>query len=115
MKKQQKRELWITNISKQSINLSDLAINIKPFASINLLDEKHYYFTDEQIENSINSGSIFRRKDKISIRKLAPETMINPMSINYNSSLPSRKRSSLEIKEEYYEELDLSDEEFADQ
>jgi hypothetical protein len=110
-----KNELWITNISKMNISLSDLNLTIKSLASINLLDEKHYHYTLEQIEKSIQSGSIFKRRDKIFVRINAPDLLKNNMSVIRETYIPSRKRSLFEMKVDHYDELDVSDEQFAEE
>ena len=54
---------WITNISKTDINLSDLNLIIRSNTSLDLLRSKS--ITLSQIEKSIESGSIYKRRDKI--------------------------------------------------
>lgn len=107
------QSFWITNISKMNVSLADLDLTVKSYSSVNLLDKKHYDFTLEQLEKSVESGSIFNKRDKIAVRKLAPEVIKSKVSLNREVFIPSRERSTLSIKEEKYEELSLSDEEFA--
>ena len=104
---------WITNISNRNVSLADLNLTVKSFSSINLLDKKHYSFTKDQLLKSEASGSIFNKRNKIVVRKIAP-TIINmniPMVVE--TYIPSRERSIYSIKEEKYEELNMSDEDFA--
>jgi hypothetical protein len=108
-------EYWITNISKQDINLSDLGLTLKAFSTVNLLDKKHYFYTLEEILNSVISGSISKRKSKILIREKSPIINVNNMLIDKDSVIPSRERSLYSIKEENYEELNVSDEKFAEE
>ena len=35
------KELWISNVCKQALNLSDIGVVIQPGKHINLLDKKH--------------------------------------------------------------------------
>jgi hypothetical protein len=111
---------WITNISKTNINLSDLNVNIKAHSSANLLDKRHYSFTLEQLQKSASTGSLAVKKSAIIICQGSPITKNKNIIINKESVIPTRQRSILNIKEEYFAELDLTnddqkkrDEEFA--
>ena len=109
----EKPAFWITNISPLNVTLADLALNIKARSSVNLLDEKHYKYTLEQIQKSATSGSIFKKRDKIVIRRLAPIIDKENIAINREAIIPSRERSIFSFKEEEYEELKVSDDEYA--
>ena len=105
---------WVTNISKMNVTLSDLALTIPAFSTINLMDTRHYQYTLEQLQQSALSGSLFKKRNLIVIRKVAPNLeMKKTIPIDRESALPSKERSILTIKEEKYEELQISDEEFA--
>lgn len=103
------QSFWITNISKMNVSLADLNLTVKAFSSVNLLDKRHYQYTLEQLEKSVESGSIFKKSDKIVVRKLAPEVLKANVPLNRDVFIPSRERSTLNIKEEHYKELDISD------
>lgn len=117
-------ELWITNISRiKDVNISDLCITIKSGKSINLLGTTihgrlKYNITKEQIEKSINTGSIYTRRDIIRIRKVPPVIFNIKIDIANTTSLQSsrfaRKRAEIEVPN--YPDLDVeesSQEEFA--
>lgn len=104
---------WITNISNRNISLYDLNLTIKAYSSVNLLDKKHYTYSLHELQKSATSGSLYKKRDKLIIRKFAPEIIQTNIAINYNDNIPSRKRSTFNIKEDKYEELEISDEEFA--
>ena len=110
-----KKFFWVTNICNRNVSLSDLNLTIKAFSSVNLLDNKHYSYTIEQLEKSVKSGSIFKKRNMISVRKNAPTVTKFNVPLSSETYLPSRERSVLAIKEESYEELNISDEQFADQ
>ena len=110
-----KKEFWITNISKTNISLSDLSLTINAFATVNLLDARHYYFTEEQINESLTSGSLYRKRDKLIPRIKAPEKITKELLIDKTTPIPSRERSTYSIKQENYEELEITDEQFAEQ
>lgn len=108
-----KESFWVTNISNRNISLSDLNLTIKSFTSVNLLDNKHYYFSKDQLMKSATEGSLFKKRDKLFVRKVAPEINKQQTPFNRDNVMPSRERSIYTIKEEDYEELHLSDTEFA--
>jgi hypothetical protein len=115
--KQQIDGIWITNISKNIVSLGDLAVHIQPFCSVNLSDFKNYHLTEDQILKSIESGSIFTKNDKIIVR-VAPPPLEKPKFIPQDHYAtfpiaPIRKRYSPEIDNNKYEELNLSDDEYA--
>jgi hypothetical protein len=110
-----KQDFWVTNISDRNVSLADLNLTIKAYTSVNLLDSKHYYYTLEQVIKSVQIGSISKKQDKIVVRKNAPEIVKNSIQFDMNSVIPSRERSVLNIKEERYEELNISDEQFAEE
>ncbi len=104
---------WVTNISNRNVSLADLNLTIKAYASVNLLDMRHYQYKIEQLKTSVESGSIFKKRDKIIVRKVAPEVLKANVPLTRETFIPTRERSLLSIKEENYEELNVSDEEFA--
>jgi hypothetical protein len=110
MKTPPKPEFWVTNASDRNVTLADLAINIKAFRTVNLLDKKHYDFTLEQLIKSRESGSIFKKRDKILVRDLPPPA-IDKERIPFlrESAIPSRGRSILSIEQVEYDELKISD------
>ena len=122
MKKKQLNQFWVTNRSNRNVSLADLALNIPAFRTVNLMDTKHYAYTKEQLQKSAQSGSIFKKRDKIIIRTEGPDIacgryidhsiISNAITVDMGSCMPSREKSVLEIKEEKYEELQISDEEF---
>src|SRR5271154_680577 len=104
---------WITNVSNMNVSLTDLALTIKAFSTVNLMDTRHYSYTLEQLKKSAESGSLFKKRNKLVVRKLAPpDPKKDKAPINKNTAIPSRERSTFIIKEEKYEELQFSDEEF---
>lgn len=112
MKKEE--TFWITNISDCNVNLCDLGINIKPRSSVNLLS-KHYSFTKEEIIKSATSGYIYKRKDKITVRKIPP---IKEKEIQKEISEEVKitrigARSTVVIEEIKYDELNIPDVEYA--
>ena len=106
---------WLTNISNRNVSLSDLNLTVRAFSSVNLMDNRHYSYTQEELDKSVKSGSLFKKRNLLKVRAVAPEIIKMNVSILNEALIPSRERSLLSIKEEYYEELSVSDEEFANQ
>lgn len=104
---------WATNVSNMNVSLSDLNLTIKSFSSVNLLDNKHYSFSKEQLIKSAENGSLFKKRNKIFIRKYSPEINKENILFTNTSGVPSREKSIYIIKEEKYDELNLSDIDFA--
>ena len=102
---------WITNISPRNVTLSDLNISIPALASVNLLDSKHYYLTEEQLITSSTTGSIFKKRHLLAVRRVPPQ-MIPKEQITRdpNAIIPNRSISTYEIKQQQYEELSIVDE-----
>jgi len=106
---------WLTNISNRNVSLYDLNLTVRAFSSVNLMDNRHYNYTEEQLEKSAKSGSIFKKRNLLKVRSVAPTIIKMDVSMSNEALIPSRERSVLSIKEEHYEELSVSDEEFANQ
>lgn len=106
------KEFWVTNLSNRDVSLADLNLTIRAFTSVNLLGRR-YHYTLEQLEKSVASGSIFKKRDKI-VKRLVPPQFIKMNVVDMSdANMPSRERSVLDVKEEKYEELMVSDEDFA--
>ncbi len=106
-----KRSFWVTNISPRNVTLADLALNIRAFSSVNLLDERHYKYTMEQLVKSKESGSLFKKSNLVVVRDVPPpDPEKNRTQIVYGSIIPDRTRSLFNIDEQEYEELRVSDE-----
>lgn len=106
---------WVSNISNRNVSLSDLNLTIKAYCSVNLLDSRHYNFTLEQLINSASKGSIFKKRNIIFVRKVPPYVQKNSIQIDPNAIIPDRNRSLYKHKEEKYEELSITDEQFAEE
>ncbi len=106
---------WVTNISDRNVSLADLSLTIPAWRRVNLLDQKHYHYTLEQLEASATSGSLFKKRDKFKISKVAPEPISSPkIEVSKHVRL-TNPRSCVKIIEKNYPELPNSDEKFADE
>lgn len=114
--KDNSKTFWVTNITNKNVTLGDLAISIPAFSSVNLLSKGYPHLNEDILNKSIKSGSLFIKRDKI-IKRIFPPQLIkqDTSKVDVNTYLPNKPRSLLEIKHENYEELNLSDEEFAEQ
>lgn len=94
-----------------NVTLADLALNIRAFTTVNLLDKKHYNYTLEQLLKSKESGSLFKKRDRVMVREVPPpEHDKEHTPIQREAIMPSRERSILIIEEKEYEELKVSEE-----
>lgn len=110
-----KKNFWITNITKKDVTLGDLNVTIRSFKSIDLLS-KGFYLTESQINNSLDKGSLSKRvkQNIISVCKVTPSPIPTREKIEASKEpIFSRGKFVTEIKEEFYEELQINDEEFA--
>lgn len=108
MKKDEKT-FWLTNISDRNVMLADLNLQIKARSSVNLLS-RHYSLTEAQLAKSLESGSLFAKRDKIKKRLVPPESIQgNKIELDSMATVPSKQRSILEVKIIEYEELKMSD------
>jgi len=106
-----KRELWLTNICmKKDISIADLGVIVRAGKSINILDEKHYKISEEKIKKSLESGSLFSRRNFIKIRESAPMSFSNNIEISNDSRKYIKPlRNAAKIESESYDDLDISD------
>lgn len=110
------KSFWLTNICKRNVSLADLNLTIKAFTSVNLLDEKHYSYTMEQLNKSYEKGSLFAKRDIIKKRGIPPqEKEKTKIAFQQDAIIPDRARSILVIKDEKYEELSVFDESFVEE
>lgn len=114
VKRKFSEQFWIANISNMNVSLGDLGLTVPARRSMNLLDNRHHSFNKEQLLASAATGSLFKKRDKIVIRKVAPiiETR-QIVEVDHNATVPSRRRSVVQIEEIHYEELDVTDDVFA--
>ena len=92
-----------------------------PMTSINLLS-KGYNITLEQAEKSEASGSLFKRSHSVIHRKVPPQgakklTTYNPTDPIFDpkgSAIQSRAHSAVKVEEPHYEELTITDEQYAE-
>lgn len=110
----QQDTLWITNISKKAIHLSDLNVVIYPFTSLNLIDNRHSDLTRAQVEQSKKNGSLFKYQNYVVVRSVAPGTPPQMyLPFDKDAIFPSKHRSTVEPDNVKYEELEVSDDSFA--
>jgi hypothetical protein len=109
------KQFWITNISNKNVCLADLALTIPTKRHMNLLDSRHFNYTEELLLKSKESGSLFKKQNLIKIREVAPDAPIK--AGKYISKEPlfmKNVRAGIEIVEPYFEELQVSEEKFID-
>ena len=107
-----RKHFWVTNICNRNITLHDLNVTIKAYSSVNLLDKKHYNYSINDLEISLTKGCLFKKRKILFLRKNPPDIIKANVTLLSETYIPSRERSAISIKEQKYEELSMSDEEF---
>jgi hypothetical protein len=106
---------WITNISNRNVSLGDLNLTVKAYMTVNLLDSRHYHLTSAQLHKSAKSGSIYAKRNMIFVRLIPPEKNKIQSILTQENWIPSRARSAIPTIQPNYDELNLSDEAFAEE
>ena len=104
-------------MTKRLISLGDLGVLLQPYQAVNLLDRKNYpNITEGLITISLKAGALYRVRDWVRERKIPPaiKDLKGPAKIGVSEQdYPSKIRSLLEHKEFNYDEMQVSDEEYA--
>ena len=125
------KEFWIKNITNLRVSLKDLRIVVPAYATLNLMS-KNYRYTEEELNKSLENGSLHAKSDKIKKRetlmtiveekvliKEAADKINKRKKIEVNKKpLPEKEKagySLVEMKEENYLELELTDEQIIEQ
>ena len=107
--KQLKREFWVTNIAPdRDVSLADLRLTVRHGETRNLLDNKHYSYTLEELQKSAESGSIKAKSRFIKVRDIQPQPVIQPGAyVAKSGRIVTPLRTNVEIEIPHYEELDI--------
>jgi len=108
------KTFFVTNISDRNVSLCDLNLTIPARTTVNLLSRGHYHLTEEQLELSKSSGSLFKKRSLVKVRKIPPQQeIISKYTLGDEVHSPSRTKSIVESVQPQYEELNISDDMFA--
>jgi len=112
------QELWITNICKKDLSISDLRISIKYGQSLNLLARNkkgllRYNYSEKHLTASLESGSLFKYKEQgfIKIRNKSPVYLNSRLdaSVKFLDKATTRDyRTIIPIEEESFPDLDAA-------
>jgi hypothetical protein len=107
---------WIINISKVVVNLGDIGLSIRPGQYYNLLDPKHFHYAYDRLAKSLESGSLFKKKNKI-VYLGEEKPYFGKKEKMQMSTIPAVKpvRSIVEVIEPDYDQLLFSDESYANE
>lgn len=109
------KEFWLINISNKNVTIADLNISIPANSNVNLLSN-HYHLTEEQLEKSLACGSLYSKRDKIYKRIVPPaELKKEQTAIDREAVLNKHGKSIYEIVIPKYEELEVTDDQLAEQ
>ena len=102
------KEFWVTNISQsKDISLSDLRMTLRRGKSYNLLDKRHFKYSEEQLQKSMEKGSIFKKRNVIKVRQVSPIKVNNIIDIVDTREILKPARNAVKIEVKHYEELDF--------
>lgn len=99
---------WIKNWTNKNIFIEDLNLVIYARTSVNLLS-KNNRFTDKQINDSKAHGSLYKKQKYLVFCGDSITTDKRKILENKEYSIPDRRRSVFENKEEVFEELIIKD------
>lgn len=113
--KKNSKQFWVTNIRRdKDLRIEDLCIVIRAGQSRNLL-EPQYKYTQEQLDKSRLSGSLFKKSKFLKVREVAPDIKVRPgVYVSKSGRQPPPLRSSIKITEKKYDDLELLDERIAE-
>jgi len=113
-KSSDKPAFYVINISDRNVCLSDLALTIPAGRCYDLLND-NFSFTIEQLKASLKGGSLYKKRDKIKIGKGRPEvSKVGQIEVS-EYPIITRNRSAVKIKEPVFEDLVISDEDYANE
>jgi hypothetical protein len=102
------RTCIIFNITNRDLLIDDLGIRVQSRKNVDLLS-KSYGLTDEQIETSINSGSIFKKKGMLIRRANANLPEAERLQAS-TVALPARHKSLyVDETKNLFDELEIDD------
>ena len=105
-------ELWLINTSvDRDVSVGDLRITVRRGARVNLLS-KNYHFTREQIEASMKTGSIHKKRHILAVREFLPKksTFNFIKEVAKPRVLKPLRNPQQSTAAPYFEELDVEDE-----
>lgn len=108
-----KDQFWVTNFSQRNVSLADLGFTIHKGRSYNLLSS-HFPYTKEQLLLSAESGSLHKKSHMVRIVPGPPQQVVKKIYLS-DQPIQIRKRSAVKIEEVDYEELNVSDEQYAEE
>jgi len=105
---EKKKEFWVTNVRRdKDISIGDLRVTIRAGKSVNLLDDKHYHYTEEQLMKSLESGSIKLKSRWIKVNFFAPQHRVKPgLAVAKTMRFAPKPRSMVDVEYKQYDEID---------
>jgi len=110
-----KSEFWVINVSDRNVSLSDLALSIPAGRAYNLLDDKHFHYTIEQLKASMETGSLYKKRNRIKIGNGPPQSRKLPKLTVSKYPIEIRPRSATTVEEPVFDELIVSDSDYAEE
>lgn len=102
---------FITNITNRNITIGDLQMSFKAYTTVNLLDFKHYHFTEQQIIDSFQSGSLYKKRKMFKIVNNLPKKDENKI-VNTKVIRFTPPRSIIKVEDKNFKELNYNDQDY---
>lgn len=109
-----KPSFFVINISDRNVCLSDLALTIPAGRCYDLLND-NFSFSIEQLRTSMESGSLYKKRDKIKIGKGRPKTIEAEKHKVSEYPIVTRNHSAVKVGEPVFEDLAVSDDDYANE
>ena len=118
MKKKVTKELWVLNLSKKNVSISDIGVRIPPGKAVNIY-KFNPYITEYQLEESRSKGALAQKIYAGEVRIIAKQVNPIPPTLNSikesDSAIKGRKTKSSVVIDAPHESVgEGEDFEFAD-
>lgn len=106
-------EFWVTNVSKRNVTIADLGLSIPTRRSYNLLDSRHFNYTEEELIKSATEGSLWKKRHMVRMGIEPSQQPQDEGPVLSEQPIQVRKVSAVILEEPEYSDWLYSDEEFA--
>ena len=102
---------WVVNITNRTLFIHDLGLQIAPNSTMDLLGIKNENLSIDQVQNSINSGSLYNLRNEVcACKPPLPRNFEKKVAV-YKEGFPRICKTAVKIEEKIYKELEIDSEE----
>lgn len=100
------KDLWLINYSKRDVSISDIGLVIRARTHVNLTVLKlNVPWTT--VINSINTGSIYKRRNQLAVSEIPPGARNFPKIKESTVPIASDPKTTVKVQEKNFEELNI--------